>query len=130
MSSFSAVLNAEPDKRGYDRGHKSANDCNCITFTTFRLRPYVRQEYERVRMRTREHCVRWVRWVQRRESCLRLQGVKVSTVVLVAEVRATALVAQPISNHSARFTRLHLLSTPDELTGYSLMLRFMYRTHR
>jgi hypothetical protein len=130
VSSFAALLNAEPDKRGYDRRHETTNDCNCITFTTFRLRPYVRQGYSRVRMHTRVHCVRWVHWVHRRESLLRLQCVKVSTVVLVAEVRATALVAKPISNHSARFTRIHLLSTPDELTGYSLMLRFMYRTHR
>ena len=81
-------------------------------------------------MRTREHCVRWVHWVHCRESCLRLQGVKVSTVVLVAEVKATAILAKPISNDSARFTRIHLLSTPDELTGCSLMLRFMNTTHR
>jgi hypothetical protein len=121
VSSFSALLNAEPDNRGYHCRSESAKDCHHVTFITFRFRPNARQRYTRM-------CVR-AHWVHCRGSVLCLQRVKVFTVVLVAEVKATAIVTKPISDHSARFTRMHyFLSIPDELTGYSQMLRFMYRS--
>jgi hypothetical protein len=108
---FSGSLNAEPDSRGYDCRHESAKDCHRIAFATFRLGPYVRQGYNRVRVRTRVHGVRWVHC---RTSCLHLQRVEMSTVVLVAEVRATAIVAKPIVNHSACFTRIHYLFSSSD----------------